>query len=59
MKRISLALLAAVALAAVGLSISAPMLSSGAYASKMNGKGDACSDRGCRGVNSSNVGKKK
>ncbi len=31
---------------------SASMLSSGAYASLMNGKGSACSDHYCMGVNS-------
>jgi hypothetical protein len=58
MKWISFGLLAPVALAILALSISAPMLSSSAYASKMNGKGSPCSDRNCRGINSSNYGKK-
>jgi hypothetical protein len=48
----SFGLLAAVALAILGLSISEPMLSSGAYASKMDGKGSSCSDRQCNGINS-------
>ena len=59
MKWISFTLLPAVALAFLGLSFSAPMLSSDAYASKMNGKGSGCSDRSCRGINSSNYGKAK
>jgi hypothetical protein len=58
MKSISLSLLAAVAMAALALLISAPMHSSDAYASKMDGKGYGCSDRSCSGVNSPNVGKK-
>jgi hypothetical protein len=59
MKSISFGLLAAMALAILALSISAPMLSSGAYASKMNGKGTGCSDRYCMGINSPRYGKKK
>ena len=59
MKRISFSLLAAVALAILALSVSAPVLSSGAYASKMNGKGYGCSDRYCKGINSPNYAKKK
>jgi hypothetical protein len=57
-KSISLALLAAVAMAALAILVSAPMHSSGAYASKMDGKDYGCSDRGCRGINSPTVGKK-
>jgi hypothetical protein len=59
MKWISFSPLAAMALAILALSISAPMLSSGAYASKMDGKAYGCSDRSCRGINSPNSGKKK
>ena len=59
MKSISFSLLAEAALAILALSVSAPMLSSGAYANKMNGKGSGCSDRYCRGINSSNFGKNK
>jgi hypothetical protein len=59
MKWISFSLLAAMALAILALSISAPILSSGAYASKMNGKGVGCSDRVCAGINSPKYGKKK
>jgi hypothetical protein len=55
MNQISLSLLA---LAICSLSISAPIFSSNAYASKMNGKGYGCSDRDCRGINSPNSGKK-
>jgi hypothetical protein len=40
--KLSLSLLAPVALAILALSISAPMPSSGAYASKMNVKGSGC-----------------
>jgi hypothetical protein len=58
MKKISLSLLAATALAIGSVSISAPVLSSAAYASKMDGKGYGCSDRSCRGINSPNYGKK-
>jgi len=58
MKRISFSLLAAVALAILTFSISAPMLSSGAYASKMNGKHYGCSYKGCGGINSPKYGKK-
>jgi hypothetical protein len=58
MKRTSFKLLAAVALAILAVSILAPMLSSDAYANKMNGKGSGCSDRYCRGINSPNDGKK-
>jgi hypothetical protein len=58
MKWISSSLLAAMALAILALSISAPVLSSGAYASKMNGKGTGCSDRYCRGINSPKNGQK-
>jgi hypothetical protein len=58
MKSISFGLLAAMALAILALSISAPMLSSGAYANKMNGKGTGCSDRLCMGINSPKHGKK-
>ena len=46
-------------LAILALLISAPMLSSGAYATIMNGKGSMCSDRYCKGINSPNYGKKK
>lgn len=53
MRWISFGLLAAMALAILALSISVPVLSSGAYADKMNGKGTGCSDRYCRGINSS------
>jgi hypothetical protein len=49
MKWISFNLLAAV--------ISAPMLSSGAHAGTINGRGSPCSDRLCRGINSPNYGK--
>jgi hypothetical protein len=59
MKWISFTLLPAVALAFFALSVSAPLLSSGAHASKMNGKGSGCSDRSCRGINSPNYGKAK
>jgi hypothetical protein len=52
MKWVSFSLLAAVTLAILALSISAPMLSSGAYANKMDGKGSRCSDRYCKGINS-------
>ncbi|WP_130231263.1 hypothetical protein [Bradyrhizobium sp. Leo121] len=58
MKWISLSLLAPIALAIFALSISAPMLSSSSYASKMDGKFYGCSDRVCRGINSPNYGKK-
>jgi hypothetical protein len=58
MKQISLSLLAATALAICSLSISAPIFSSNAYASKMNGKGTGCSDTACRGINSPSAGKK-
>jgi hypothetical protein len=37
--------------------ISAPMLLSDADASVMNGKGSPCSDRLCKGINSSGYGK--
>jgi hypothetical protein len=50
MKWISFSLLAAMALAILALSISAPMLSSGAYA--------RCSDRHCMGINSPKYGQK-
>jgi hypothetical protein len=56
MKSISFNLLATLALAIL-LSISAPMLSSGAYASIMNGKGSGCSDRACKGINAPSYGK--
>jgi hypothetical protein len=49
---------AAAALAILALSIPSPMISSGAYANKMNGKGSGCSDRACSGINSPNYGKK-
>jgi hypothetical protein len=49
---------AAVALAIFTLSIPTPMISSVAYANKMNGKGMGCSDRYCMGINSSKSGKK-
>jgi hypothetical protein len=58
MKRISFSLLAAVALAILTFSISAAMLSSDAYASKMNGKHYGCSYKGCGGINSPKFGKK-
>jgi hypothetical protein len=58
MKWISFSLLAAMALAILALSISAPMLSSGAYANKMNGKGSGCSDGVCMGINSPKYGQK-
>ena len=58
MKQISLSVLAATALAIFSLSMSAPMLSSSAYASKMDGKGTGCSDRTCAGINSPSYGKK-
>jgi hypothetical protein len=59
MKSISLTLLPALALAFIAFSVSAPMLSSDAQASKMNGKGSGCSDRTCKGINSPNYGKTK
>jgi hypothetical protein len=59
MKWISFSLLASATLAILTLSISAPMLSSAAYASKMNGKGSGCSDRYCKGINSPQYGKQK
>jgi hypothetical protein len=58
MNWISFSLLAAMALAILALSISAPMLSSGAYANKMNGKGSGCSDGVCMGINSPKYGQK-
>ena len=48
----------AVALAIFVLSIPSTMISSGAYANKMNGKGMGCSDRYCMGINSPKYGKK-
>jgi hypothetical protein len=59
MKWVSFSLLPAVTLAILALSISSPMLSTGAYASKMNGKGSGCSDRYCNGINSPKYGKQK
>jgi hypothetical protein len=58
MKWVSLNLLAAAALAVLALPISAPIISSAAYASKMDGKGSGCSDRTCRGINAASYGKK-
>jgi hypothetical protein len=52
-------LLVTLALAIFAFSVSAPVLSSVAYASKMNGKGTGCSDRYCNGINSPGYGKKK
>jgi hypothetical protein len=57
MKPISFDPLATVALAIFALSISAPMLSSGAYASVMDGK-YGCSDHVCQGINAPGYGKK-
>jgi hypothetical protein len=57
MKWISFGMLAAPALAILAFLTSAPMLSSGAYASAMNGK-PICSDRLCRGINSPRYGRK-
>jgi hypothetical protein len=59
MKWYSLSLFAALALAMLCLLVSAPVLSFGAHASIMNGKGSFCSDTNCRGINSPTSGKKK
>jgi hypothetical protein len=42
----------AVALAMLSLSLPTDKFSSHAYAGKMNGKGNGCSDRICAGINS-------
>jgi hypothetical protein len=48
----------AAALAIFILSIPSSMISSGAYANKMNGKGMGCSDRYCMGINSPNTARR-
>jgi hypothetical protein len=57
MKTVFLGVYAA-ALAIFILSIPSSMISSGAYANKMNGKGMGCSDRYCMGINSPKYGRK-
>jgi hypothetical protein len=57
MKWISIGLIAPVALAILVVSSSAPVVWSGAYAGAMSGR-PSCSDRSCRGINSSHYRKK-
>jgi hypothetical protein len=56
MKWISVGLIAPLALAILVLTMSAPVFSSGAYAGAMSGT-PSCSDRTCKGINSSHTGK--
>ncbi|WP_143199506.1 hypothetical protein [Bradyrhizobium sp. NAS80.1] len=57
--KIIVGIVAVFVLAILTYSISAPMHSTRAYASKFDGKGRGCSDRICAGINSPNYGKKK
>ena len=59
MRWISGCLFASIVLAILTVMVSAPFLSTGAYANKMNGKCSSCSTNiGCKGINSPNFGKK-
>jgi hypothetical protein len=57
--RVAFTLFGAAVLAFFAFSLSSPLVSTSAYASKMNGKGTGCSDNTCRGINSPTAGKKK